>query len=294
MIRLSAFADEISPDLDEQVAVLRSEGIRNVELRGVWNTGVLDLSDTQVRSLRDRLDAEGIVVSAIGSPVGKAPADIPIGDVLSELGRAMDIAAMLTTSFIRVFSFYPPGSSVQTDAGQATVDRSTAGSQSSGDTTAWREEALERLRVMTEAAAAAGMTLLLENDVGLYGATVSGSATILQAVSDPHLAEVIDPANFIQAGEHPYPHAYDELRERLLSVHVKDVRNGAVVAAGEGEARFPELLKALHSTGYDGVFALEPHLGSAGQFRGFSGPERFRYAAARFKALLADLDWTWS
>ena len=35
MIRLSAFADEISPDLDEQIAVLQSENIHYLDLRGV-------------------------------------------------------------------------------------------------------------------------------------------------------------------------------------------------------------------------------------------------------------------
>ena len=33
---LSAFADEISPDLDEQLRVLRLNGVGNIELRGVW------------------------------------------------------------------------------------------------------------------------------------------------------------------------------------------------------------------------------------------------------------------
>ena len=42
MIRLSAFADEISPDLEEQIAVLSLEHIHFLDLRGVWNTNVLD------------------------------------------------------------------------------------------------------------------------------------------------------------------------------------------------------------------------------------------------------------
>ena len=51
MIRLSAFADEISPDLEEQIAVLSSEKVRFLDLRGVWNTNVLDLSDQQVTAV---------------------------------------------------------------------------------------------------------------------------------------------------------------------------------------------------------------------------------------------------
>ena len=70
MIRLSAFADEISADLDEQIAVLRDERIRFLELRGVWNTNGLDLSDQQVADVKHALAAAGVGVSAIGSPIG--------------------------------------------------------------------------------------------------------------------------------------------------------------------------------------------------------------------------------
>src|SRR6266566_201004 len=51
MIRLSAFADEISPDLDEQIAVLSSEHIHFLDLRGVWNTNVLDLPSGRFPSI---------------------------------------------------------------------------------------------------------------------------------------------------------------------------------------------------------------------------------------------------
>jgi hypothetical protein len=41
MIRLSAFADEISADLNEQIEVLHSERIHFIDLRGVWGINVL-------------------------------------------------------------------------------------------------------------------------------------------------------------------------------------------------------------------------------------------------------------
>ncbi len=45
MIRLSAFADETSADLNEQIAAIRSENIHFIDLRSVWDTNVLDLTD---------------------------------------------------------------------------------------------------------------------------------------------------------------------------------------------------------------------------------------------------------
>jgi len=275
VIRLSAFADEISPDIDEQIAVLLAEGIHHVELRGAWNTGVLDLGDSRIGRIRESFAAAGIDVVAVASPVGKAPADTPVDSILDRLHRAIAVAEALNCADIRVFSFYPPSAPVQPETG-------------------YRDEVMNRLRAMVDAAADAGMRLLHENDVGLYGATVAGCADILKALPGPSLGAVLDPANYLLIGECPYPDGYEAVRARLASVHVKDVAAGQIVAAGEGNARFPDLLLRLKEDGYDGAFALEPHLGSAGQFQGFSGPERFSYAAGRLKALLADLDWAWS
>ena len=48
MVTLSAFGDEISADLAEQMDVLESEGIHQIELRGVWRKGVLSLGNAEL------------------------------------------------------------------------------------------------------------------------------------------------------------------------------------------------------------------------------------------------------
>ena len=55
MVTLSAFADEISPDLDTQLNVLEEEGIRHIEFRGVWNKNVLNLSNEELRVFRETI-----------------------------------------------------------------------------------------------------------------------------------------------------------------------------------------------------------------------------------------------
>ena len=90
----------------------------------------------------------------------------------------------------------------------------------------------------------------------------------------------------------PLPEAYEAIRPWLGYVHVKDaLQDGSVVAAGEGAARWPEILHGLQADGYDGIFALEPHLASAGRLSGFSGPDLFAHAARAFVALLAAEGW---
>jgi 3-dehydroshikimate dehydratase len=104
MIRLSAFADEISANLDEQNTVLRSENIHFIDLRGVWYTNVLDLTDQQVTEIKQKLDAHDIRISAIVSPIGKIPIDTPFGEhrsFSSELSHWLNsLKRLLFASFL--------------------------------------------------------------------------------------------------------------------------------------------------------------------------------------------------
>jgi 3-dehydroshikimate dehydratase len=310
MIRLSAFADEISPNPDEQVAVLAREGIHYLDLRSMWGINVLDLSDEQIRSIQDILKANHIQVAALGSPIGKVPIDSPFEAELQRLERAITIAQAYNTPYIRIFSYYPPSAP------------SAAGSDSN-DPAPHRGEVMRRMRALSERARETGITLLHENEKDIYGDTIARCVDLMHELSDPqgstrrhgaasasrldlthelsdmqggnkHLQAAFDPANFIQCGQTPFPDAYEALRPWLAYVHVKDaLPNGRVVAAGEGSARWPELLERLRSDGYDGFFSLEPHLAATGQFGGFTGPDLFHHAAQALKTLLQSMGWAY-
>ena len=294
MIRLSAFADEISAELDEQIAVLRSENIHFIDLRGVWDTNVLDLTDKQISEIKQRLDTKGIGVAAIASPIGKIPIDAPFDEHLQRFRRAIVLAQFFHTQFIRIFSFYPP---VAKSDASATIRAGDAeGRASEGneiiDPATWRNEVLRRLRELTILARNANLVLLHENEKDIYGDTIARCTDLLQSINDPHFQAILDPANFIQCKQTPYPDAYQELSPWLRYIHVKDaLANGTVVAAGEGVARWPEILQQLHTDGYEGFFSLEPHLAIAGQYQGFSGPDLFHHASQALQQLLKSMDW---
>lgn len=282
MIRLSAFADEISADLDEQIAVLSLEHIHFLDLRGVWNTNVLDLTDQQVARIKETLDAHGIGVAAIGSPIGKVPIDSSFDEHLHRFERAIAVAQALRTPYIRIFSFYPPAAHQGNDNGAV-------------NPADYRDEVLRRLREMTARARAAGVILLHENEKGIYGDTIARCVDLLQGCDDAHFQAILDPANFIQVGQTPYPDAYEAIRPWLRYVHVKDARpDGSVVVVGEGVSHWPELLQRLRADGYDGFLSLEPHLAFAGQYQGFSGPDLFRRASQALQQMLQAMGWEYA
>jgi sugar phosphate isomerase/epimerase len=277
MIRLSAFADEISPDLNQQIAVLQEEHIQQLELRSVWGINVLDLDDQHIAEIASALQAHDIRVAAIASPIGKVALDASFEEHLRRFERAVTLAQRLQTRYIRLFSFYPPAASA------------------SSDPASFRDEVLRRARIMVERAEQAGLILLHENEKDIYGDTVARNLDLFQSIASPSWRAAFDPANYLQCQEQPYPTAYQTLKPWLEYVHVKDVAaDGTLVPAGAGEARWPEILHNLRADGYDGILALEPHLQSAGQFQGFSGPDLFRSASRALQHLLQTMNWQYA
>lgn len=275
MWRLSAFADEISPDLDTQVETLLREGIKHLELRGVWDKNVLALSDDEIETVRATLGQHGIKVSSIGSPIGKIKITDDFAPHLAAFDRALQVARVLEAPFIRIFSFFMP---------------------SGEDPTRYREQVLDRLQEIVRRAEGSGVTLLHENEKEIYGDIPSRCLDILTEINSPILRAAWDPANFVQCGVRPFTEGFDALRPFIAYVHVKDalLATGAVVPAGKGDGEWPETIVALRDSGFDGFFSLEPHLQEAGPFAGFSGPELFGVAATSFKALLQEQDMVWN
>jgi sugar phosphate isomerase/epimerase len=265
-VKLSAFGDEVADNLAEQLDVLTREDIHCLELRGAWGKNVLDLSADELARARSLLDARGMAVSAVASPIGKSSLELPRDFELERLERAVAAARMLGTPLIRIFSFY--------------VHQDEAASA--------RAEVLTRMRLLVERASDAGVVLVHENEKGIYGDTTERCLDLLAAIDSPALRQVFDPANFVQVGVHPMRDAWPALAPYTAHVHIKDARfaDGAVVPAGQGDGAVADLLAALADVRYQGFLTLEPHLQFAGPAGGYSGPEGLHVAAQSLRALL--------
>ncbi|MBR4082158.1 MAG: sugar phosphate isomerase/epimerase [Clostridia bacterium] len=236
---LSAFADEASPHLEEQLRALRDEGIGLIELRGVDGRNCSVLTPEEADAVKARLDAAGVRLSALGSPFGKYPLTAPFEKHLMDFRHGLRLCRQLGCDRMRVFSFYPP---------------------EGDDPAAWRDAVFARMAVMLEEAAAAGVTLCHENEKGVYGDTPARCRELLDRF--PDLGCVFDPANFVQCGAHPLE-AWAMLRDRVTYMHIKDAlrEDGAVVAPGHGDGCLAEILAALNAqTTGEIVLTVEPHL----------------------------------
>ena len=147
-------------------------------------------------------------------------------------------------------------------------------------------EVIDRLRRMAGIAAAAGVTLMHENEAGIYGQASARCGDILKSVNHPALRAVFDASNFVAAGEAPFDESLPRVRDYVDYLHIKDSRHadGVIVPAGEGDGQLPAVLSAFAEK--DMFLTLEPHLAVAGQMRGFTGPQLFERAHAALTGLL--------
>ncbi|MDA8439335.1 MAG: sugar phosphate isomerase/epimerase [Propionibacterium sp.] len=269
MWTLSGFSDEISPDLEEQVSLVAKLAMSYLEFRSAWGINVLDLDDDQLARAQQVLDAQGVKVSSIGSPIGKIRIDDDFEEHLHRARHAVEVAHRFGAPYVRIFSFFmPPG-------------------QNPDDL---RDEVLRRMRALADVAEEGGVIFLHENEKEIYGDIPRRCVDILESVGSPNLRAAWDPANFVQVGVHPFTDGFAAIRPYLEYVQIKDAHlsTGEVVPAGRGDGEVAQTIRALHADGFDGFFSLEPHLSQTHSLGGFSGPELFTEAWRAFTTLLDD------
>jgi sugar phosphate isomerase/epimerase len=267
---LSGFGDEIDPDPTVQTAVLKALGASHIEVRSAWGTNVMNLDDEQLGTLAALLAREGMTVSAVASPIGKVDVALDADLEVARLARIIRVAQVLETPNIRVFSFFrAPGVAVESI----------------------RDDVLTRMRLLADLAEKEGVILLHENEKDIYGDTPERVLDLVESVGSAALRLAWDNANFVQVGSRPFTDGYAMLRPYLDYLQVKDAvrETGAVVPAGHGDGELRETLTALRDDGYTGFASLEPHLASAHELGGFSGPAAFGDAARALASLMAEI-----
>lgn len=279
MFVLSAFADEISADPSEQIAVLKTCNIRHIEFRSIYRTNVLALTDDQIREFKKLLDGEGFKLSAIGSPIGKVAIDSPFEAHLDKFKRAIELCGVFGTPNIRVFSYYPPGNDPNFD---------------SRNWPTYRDEVIRRMRAKAEIAQRNNITLFHENEHRIYGDSPDRVADVLFTVNSPALRAAYDAANYVFGGFDPVE-GWEKTKAFTAHFHIKDWKrnwketgtgheNGVIPGTGDGN--IAHSIRAAVAMGYHGFATMEPHLRGGGPTGGVTGPDLFPLAVEAFRNIL--------
>jgi L-ribulose-5-phosphate 3-epimerase len=257
-IPIGAITDEFSLDLDTALDAMSRLGMTIAELRLIGDRNIIDLSDDEIRGVRDQVEKRGLRVLSIASPVLKCvlpdapPLDerfqqdvfgsaYTIADQPRLSERAMQIAEQTGAKFIRVFSYW------RTIAPEQCHDR-----------------IVSALRDLADRAGERGLFIGLENEHACNVATGSEAGRILHALDHPALVSIWDPANAFILGETPFPDGYSKLPAgRVAHVHAKDCvindQKPTWGALGEMDVDWRGQIAALKRDGYAGAISLETH-----------------------------------
>jgi len=259
VFEVGAVTDEFSPDsLNRALDAMAGLGMTFAELRVVNGRNIIDHTDREVDDVRAAVEAHGMRVLSIASPVLKCtlPDAPPVAPHIQQdmfsasfgfddqpqlARRAFDIAERSGARVVRVFSYW------------RTVDPE-----------ACFERVASALRDLAEQAEKRDLVVGIENEHACNIATGAETARLLSAVDAPALQVIWDPANALVAGETPYPDGYRRLPiSRIVHVHAKDctVRDHKPEFGplGEMAVDWRGQIAALARDGYKGTISLETH-----------------------------------
>jgi sugar phosphate isomerase/epimerase len=233
-------------------------GMTGAELRLISGRNMIDLDDREVDRVRAAVEARGMRVVSLASPLLKCvlpdapPLDTRIEhDVFGSpytfadqprlTTRAFEIAERTGAGIIRVFSYWRTVEPERCFAAAASA-----------------------LHELAEEAAKRGVVIGLENEQACNAGTGDEAARLLALVDHPALKALWDPANASILGETPYPDGYRRLPPaRIAHVHAKDciVSNHKPTwgAVGEMGVDWKGQIGALRRDGYTGWISLETH-----------------------------------
>ena len=278
---LSAFADEIDMDLKTQMDILEKHDIHYIEMRGVNGKCIVDYSLDEVEEIKKDLDKRSFKISSIASPIGKIFITDDFGPHLKLFKHTLNIAKILESKYIRMFSFFMPENE--------SPDK-------------YRDEVMFRWNEFVKAAKGYDIVLLHENEKNIYGDTAQRCLDIFQTMNCEYVKAVFDPANFVQCNVKTFPEAYKLLEDYVVYLHIKDAvySDHHVVPAGKGDGKVKEILTYLNKNNYNGFLSLEPHLRNFDGLKNLelksnnkdvqqSGPELFAIATKALKEILSEI-----
>lgn len=261
--KLGIITDEVSPDLTTVLSTfypkynLKWAEIRNVKLDGQSKYVYKSASGAQLTQIKKQLDDANIKLSVLDTGVYKIvlpgtkalgnnasdlnPVEGEYGRQLEELKRAADAAHALGTNKVRIFTF----KRVQ-------------------DPDAIFDRIVEELHKAIAVAKEHDITLLVENEFDCNTGTGSETAKLFKAISDRTLMHNWDPGNCFEAGEEPFPKAWDQIDHgRIAHIHLKDAVGKAWAPIAGGKIDFVGQFKALKNMKYSGTMSLETHYKNA-------------------------------
>lgn len=250
MKKFAGFTDEVSHEIDAQIAVTRDLGWSAIETRMVTQDGKSihfdDISENTFLAIKDKLDKAGIQIISYGSQIANWSRTIK-GDFKSdveELKRIIPRMQKTQTKLVRIMS-YPNDGLPDAD---------------------FRKEALRRIKELSCLAEDGGIILAHENCSGYAATGAEATLDMLSAVNSPALKLIFDMGNCSVHDINAWDF-YRGVKEHVVHIHIKDYckdpkgKNGhSATFPGHGDDFVVQIVADAKASGYSGWFSMEPHI----------------------------------
>jgi len=261
-MKLGVITNGISNDFEHSLKVMNETGIKYAELQFVWDKEVGDHTPEEIEKMKQLLADYEIEVSCISRHnfVGLPVMTTEVGDEnynrhMEYLKKTIDMAKALGTKLVRTMTFAKQIVIWGTNG----ADRWVAGGNKSWD------KLLKLFEKPVQLAEDEGVDLVMET--GTNAMITSGylARKLIEDLGTKHLKVLWDPANSLYCTDVPFPDAYEEIRDYLAHIHIKDQKNDIAKATirfcalGRGEMApyLEDLANALRKDKYNGVISLE-------------------------------------
>ncbi|HYF92266.1 MAG TPA: TIM barrel protein [Symbiobacteriaceae bacterium] len=269
-MKLAVISDQISRDVDTACEQITSWGGHHVELRVVGEGPIgSNLSPSFLTGLVGTLEHWDVAVSGIAPQAFKVAMDDPAMRYHRRilLPASLHLALLLKCPVVHIGAPLRPA----------------------GAKDPCPDAVLEVLAEAAELAGNLGVVLGLENEPGSWAETSSHLAAITRAVGHHALQISWDPAVSLMAGDAPFPSGLMTVKNRLVSVRLRDVGRSASgyhgVLPGDGMCGLDFLVTSLVGEGFAGSLALDPRLSPRleGARAAYETVEKMALAARRAK-----------
>jgi len=260
-MKLGVITDGISRDLEHALKVMNETGIQYGDLQFVWDKEIGDQTPEEVQKIKSLLTQYNVQVPCITRHnfvgmlvMNTEPEDEAYQNHFNGLKRSIKIAKELGTNMVRIMSFRK----------EMIIFGKNGAEQWVASTGSW-DKLLKLLEAPLQLAEDEGITLAVET--GNNAMVTSGwlGRKLIDDMGSKHLKLIWDIPNTLYCTETPYPDAYEEIKDVLAHIHVKDCISNisrATVqfcALGKGDMApyLEDIAKALKRDNYEGYISLE-------------------------------------
>lgn len=261
-MKISVITNGISQDYETCCKVMKETGVNYAELQEIYGKRVEYLTEEemyQVKALNEKYNIEPVSITTHAF-AGIGVMDLDVGDEtyekhLSLLRNGIKFAKIVGAPQVRAMPFT-----------KAIVLHGAHGSDqwNAGGNKAW-PKFIELYRPIAKLAEDEDITITVEN--GFNAMIVSGyqCRKFIEELGCDKIKILWDPANALYYGDIPYPNAYNEVREYLGHVHIKDLNCSLIegwvdiknIGHGTMAPYLDDIRTALERDEYDGYISLE-------------------------------------